>query len=761
MLFLHSQTSAPAEMPTDSGHEMPHPHRKLSLRGACLVLLIVATHFLVAWSAAAPLSATYDEVLHVAAGLSYWQRNDYRLQPENGNLPQRWCALPLLVMNTTFPPADLPAWRDGNALGVGREYLYRGGNDPGRILAAARFMAAAWSTGICLLVFLWSRSLFGAGGGWLSLGLAASWPALLAHGPLATSDACGGLFLSLAVWTIWKLLQRITPGSLAAACLATGLAFTAKHSAVLLVPIAAVLACVTCGLGPPVEVAIGGWRRRLERPLAKAAAAVAAGLVVGVAVVACIWASVGFRYEAANPALPIAGLGQYRSLDLASRQAGSVGVACRWLGERRLLPEAWLYGLCHVLIGAKLRNAFALGLYSHRGWWWYFPLCLAIKNTLPGLALVAAGVVAWCREAVRRSRVAYDCTPLVVMLIVLWGTFISSHLNIGERHLIPAYPPLLILAGGLWRLATTRAWRVVVAGLAILHAADTLGRYPVLLPYFNQLVPSDRAHWWLVDSNLDWGQGLPSLDRWLATHQARSEPVYLAYFGGALPEHVMPRATVLGKAPAPGAPQRFAPGVYCVSATALQAVWLDLAGRWCEQFETHYLGLRDRLRAHEAAGGPPLSPGQAAAFNSLQRARLLAFLRHRSPDAIVDRAFLVFQLDAADLAAALDGPPAELDAIAWADTEPVLVARGRVERGVQLWEVGDRSAAIAEFRAAAMLSSLNADAWAGLARSLAAEGDIEGAEEARRIVETLGGSAAVTVPGILDSQPAAPPAGPR
>jgi hypothetical protein len=725
-----------------------------AITAACLL------HFVVIWSAASGLSATVDEGLHIAAGVSYWQRNDYRLQPENGNLPQRWLALPLLLSDRNYPAPNFPAWLAGEAPAVGREYLYRSGNDPGRILAAARFMAAAWSTGICLLVFLWSRSLFGAGGGWLSLGLAASWPALLAHGPLATSDACGGLFLSLAVWTIWKLLQRITPGSLAAACLATGLAFTAKHSAILLVPIAGILACVTCGLGPPVEVAIGGWRRRHERPLAKAAAAVAAGLVVAVAVVACIWGSVGFRYEAANPAFPCAGLGQYRSLDLASRQAGTVGGICRSLGERRLLPEAWLYGLCHVLIGAKLRNAFALGLYSHRGWWWYFPLCLAIKNTLPGLVLAAAGLVSWCREAIRRSRIAYECTPLVVMLVVLWTTFLTSHLNIGERHLIPAYPPLLILAGGLWRLATTRAWRAVVAGLAILHAADSLGRYPVLFPYFNQLVPSDRAHWWLVDSNLDWGQGLAKLDRWLAAHTDESEPVYLAYFGGALPEHVIPRATMLGKAPAPGTPQRFAPGVYCVSATALQAVWLDLAGRWCEQFETHYLGLRDRLGAHEAAGGPPLTPGQAAAFNSLQRARLLAFLRHRPPDAIVDLAFLVFRLDAADLAAALEGPPAELDAIAWADTEPVLVARGRVRRGVQLWEEGDRIAATAEFREAAALDSLNADAWAGLARGLAAEGDRGAAAEALRRVEALGGPPAVTVPALLDFSSGPQPGGP-
>ena len=32
-------------------------------------------------------SATFDEPGHGAAGYSYWKTNDYRLDPENGNLP--------------------------------------------------------------------------------------------------------------------------------------------------------------------------------------------------------------------------------------------------------------------------------------------------------------------------------------------------------------------------------------------------------------------------------------------------------------------------------------------------------------------------------------------------------------------------------------------------------------------------------------------------------------------------------------------------
>ena len=36
-----------------------------------------------------------DEPTHLTAGYSYWLKNDYRLDPENGNWPARWAALPL------------------------------------------------------------------------------------------------------------------------------------------------------------------------------------------------------------------------------------------------------------------------------------------------------------------------------------------------------------------------------------------------------------------------------------------------------------------------------------------------------------------------------------------------------------------------------------------------------------------------------------------------------------------------------------------
>lgn len=57
------------------------------------VAVILACYFVMAVGSQRNKSTAFDEIAHVTAGYSYWAYNDYRLHPENGNLPQRWVSL--------------------------------------------------------------------------------------------------------------------------------------------------------------------------------------------------------------------------------------------------------------------------------------------------------------------------------------------------------------------------------------------------------------------------------------------------------------------------------------------------------------------------------------------------------------------------------------------------------------------------------------------------------------------------------------------
>lgn len=86
-------------------------------------------------------------------------------------------------------------------------FFYLLGNAPDAMLAAGRAMIALLGVALVALVFAWARSLFGAAGKWVSLGLAAFCPVLLAHAGLATSDQAAALGFTAALLAWWRLLH--------------------------------------------------------------------------------------------------------------------------------------------------------------------------------------------------------------------------------------------------------------------------------------------------------------------------------------------------------------------------------------------------------------------------------------------------------------------------------------------------------------------------------------------------------------------------
>ena len=110
------------------------------------------------------------------------------------------------------PAPDTAAWRQGDVWRTGFDFFYTLGNDPARMLAAARAMTALLNVALMALVFVWARSLFGWAGAVVSVLLAVFCPDLLAHAGLATSDTAAALGFTAALLAWWRLCHRVTPG---------------------------------------------------------------------------------------------------------------------------------------------------------------------------------------------------------------------------------------------------------------------------------------------------------------------------------------------------------------------------------------------------------------------------------------------------------------------------------------------------------------------------------------------------------------------
>ena len=568
------------------------------------VVVLLALHVFLSLSASARMSPTYDEGVYVTGGYSYWAFHDFRLQPENGMLPQRYIALPVyLSSGFHFPKLDSPAWKESELWTLSDEFMFRVGNDLNAILFRGRAAVALIGASVCLLVFWWSRELYGTTGGLLSLTLCALSPTMLAHAGLMTSDMMVTLFLLLSCRLLWKNLHVVSPANVALGCLSVTGLFLSKFSAAAIIPVAGLMVIARFVSARPIEVAsLRGATHELSSRRAKGLAIVALIATYVLVSICLVWAAYEFRYSAfAEQGGAGSTFYKFKSIAECCRHLGAKGVAIQWMAKHHLLPEAYLYGAAYILMHLE-RYAFWNGDYSTSGWRLFFPYCFLVKTPLPLLALAGtlAAIALRRLKLERRTSSLYEIVPLWSLIGVYACIAISSTLNIGHRYILPLYPPLFILCGSAaaWLRSERAMMRMLLPVLLALFLVESARAYPHYLAYFNQITGREHAYEHLADSSLDWGQDLPGLKQWLDRHGWDGSPkrrVFLTYFGTAEPEHYGIRASLLPVERIPPNPSPPQPGLYCVSATSLQCVYAQVQGAWTDKYETSYQALRKYL----------------------------------------------------------------------------------------------------------------------------------------------------------------------
>jgi len=631
----------------------------------CSVLLVTSIH---------SESPTFDEINHLTGGYSYWVTNDYRLFPQNGKLPMRWAALALLPTDCHFPPLDQQAWEKSNIDEIGHQFFFASGNDPQRMIWLARIAMIPIALLLCWAIYVWSRQLFGVRGGLVSLTLAVFSPGILAHGRLVTSDTSAALGFLGAVALFWSTLHRVSVPRLAISCLVMGALFTTKMSAWWLVPVLLLLVGIRLLTGPPLVVRLRSTR--ILRSDGAQLAVYAAIIAIHVAcVIASIWALYGFRFATFRYAR--AGIDEMffgETLETLSGP-GIIGQALVTADKWHLLPEAYLFGVAHVLHHSHAHPAFLAGRYSNTGWWYFFPYCFLVKTPIPTLIVLAIALVMACRTYVnskeqsiqiRLRRACYRLSPLYSLLTVYWLVAISSSLNIGERHILPTYPPMFVLAGaiGCWRpLRYARAAHVALVGLLIWTAVEAIAIHPHFLAYFNELAGGPRRGYrHLVDSSLDWGQDLPELKQWIHEQRKRGEtaPIYVSYFGAADPAHYLVDVRFLRGYfdwRRDKTPPELTEGIYCISATILQGLYLEPGGPWTQDYERQYQEMKAAAEENDPQQKNLDKEQRTAALDQFQRlrmAKLLSYLRTREPDDQVGFSILIYRVSQDELSRALE-----------------------------------------------------------------------------------------------------------
>lgn len=468
------------------------------------------------------LSFTSDEPAHIAVGYSILARGPAALWliPRYGHPPLLNVleASLLYLANPHIPVAQLDGWGSGtiNYFRAFEDYM----KPVERVEFTARAPISLLTVVLGALIFRWGKALWGEKAGLLALIALVFDPLLLAHGRLATTDVGTTLFGTAALYLTWRWMERPRwPPALGAGFL-LGLTMLAKMSGLFWTAAVGLLGLATL------------WRYRK-----KGGVILAHGTGMAVMSLLVLWAGHAFTWG------PVAGL----PVSLPA-------------------PGYW-NGLIYQVTAAGGHLTFALGQIKGGHRWWYFPLAFALKNPLPLLMSLMSGLITLLRRPFSWSRaLALTLFPAFYTALAMW-----SGINIGYRHMLPIHPFLyLTIGGGLWlwgwgaHALPWRRWALGAIGLWYIGA--TLSLFPYEIAYFNELAGGpENGQRYLVDSNLDWGQGYKALRRYLT---ASPEPrPQLAYLYNVPPELY----NITEYTPAPIlAPFHPHPGRYIISITGQQ-----------------------------------------------------------------------------------------------------------------------------------------------------------------------------------------------
>ncbi len=434
-----------------------------------LIILLAVTFFLPFFSAQ-NFSPASDEITHLPSGYSYWKTGQITLNPQHPPFVKLISALPLLFMDLKFDNQDPNLFGPlKNEWAFGKNFLVS--NDMTRLLFWGRLPIMLLSVLLGFYIYLWASEMFSPKAGLLSLFLYAFMPNIIAHAQFVTTDLALASFSFVTFYYLWKFFRANLQKYLIYSGLFLGLALSSKFSAVLFLPVVLFLVLVYA------KSEQNDLNSTISRFIKIAAIIVIPAFII-----------VYFSY---------------------------------------LMPSEmgfYLRGLKTIYADQNASYRFYLnGQFSREGWWYYFLEGFLIKTPIPALVAFAVALIFWKKFNISNRDKLFIFLPLIFFSI---ATSLKAH-NIGIRYLLPAFPFLILYAGGLVQVIKLKWDRVVsvvissvIIVLGLWYVFSSVKIYPDYLAYFNEFTGGPaNGYKYMDDSNLEWKHDLKRLAEYQNKHK--------------------------------------------------------------------------------------------------------------------------------------------------------------------------------------------------------------------------------------------------
>ncbi len=489
---------------------------------ACVLIIHAA---MLAWIAYryAPM---YDEMAHLPSGISHWMLGRFDLYRVNPPLPRMVAALPVLLADPQVDWAGIsndPYSR--SEFSVSTAFSKINGERSPWLFTLGRWACIPFSLWAGWVCYRWAARLFGFGAGLVALVMWCFCPNVLAWGATVMPDVPAAAMGVTAGYCFWRWLREPTWPNAALAGLTLGLVELVKTTWIVLFALWPVLWLLTRLVGRPKDAS------PKRGPEMRQLAAIMLGAVYII--------NLGYGFE-----------GSFRPLgDFEFISTAMTGQQHRRAAGNRFrdtilasvpvpLPANYLRGIDVQKYDFEVGKwSYLRGEQKQGGWYYYYVYALAVKTPTGTLCLAILAIVV--PFALSRFRGSWRDEIVLLLPAVAVLVLVSSQTGFNRyfRYVLPALPFLFVSISRVG-IALEQGPRLVQSATTVLLASTVLGSvfvYPHSMSFFNLLAGGPQnGHAHLLDANIDWGQDLLYLRKWLDEHP-EARPFHLQYFGSFAP----------------------------------------------------------------------------------------------------------------------------------------------------------------------------------------------------------------------------------
>ncbi len=366
---------------------------------------------------------------------------------------------------------------------------------------------------LALIVFCWSKELYGTVPALFSLFLFCLDPNIIAHGHLVTTDLYAAFSITAALYFYWRFLKYGGYARALISAVALGISQIAKYFSVFLYPLFLVMMVLWF-----LSDIMSSWKQKDFAALKNMARSCIKYILIFLFINLLV-INIGFCFL--RPFVPLQNyFFQSHTFQLIQKVPVLHSIPLP-------VPYPFVQGmdLCKYAeqTGQSFGPNYLLGVLHRNGTGFkgYFLIAMFFKLPLAALFIILISLLVYFHRYHHYVFVHKEMFLLLPALFYLIFFNLFININIGIRYILFIFPLFYIFCGSLfvfwdqYPVWIKRSYLLLMVSIAL----SVLSFYPYYLGYFNEFIGDRKlAYKILADSNLDWGGDEWFLHNYLEKH---------------------------------------------------------------------------------------------------------------------------------------------------------------------------------------------------------------------------------------------------